>query len=431
MGLKSLTIDEPVVALDITEVSGSGDHDVEMQDMELPSVWEDEQFAELVNASAAVESLLYNIACEGIDASDARKIEQFVPGFYAKNGGGRTFTNYKSIEGLYPANESLVEKSKEIAKNIWDWFVGKINSFLDYFKRSRENKVVVDKKVSELNAFLSTASIGESYRVFDYAGMDADTATSKFLTLFSLRSEMIEKIRPQVTAEVQKIIDASANARSTFGANLTNIRVAYADMNVSARDYGDLVIQLREIATKLKVVSASVAAGQGNPNEGIQKVSQWLDVVFDETLPKITRFKEEEPRLGGKKITLFEAHKNVTAINGGIMTQVRANSEELDDLAELVKGFLSFKHSDNMSQEHLAFLREYTRQGTRLARAITQVISVEHAMRASVATVMGELRRANTQVTRVMTWMHSAVETEGEKASVVKAARVSGIRLSV
>lgn len=380
MTLKQLLIEEePAQEISYVPLSSEEKAEKEEVDPELPGDFTQQDDLDVLQDSAtALEGISVRIACEGMDLSTARELEQLSPGFMRSAGGHAVFTHRPSLEGLTDAAKTVKTKLAEIMRKLREFIVKLYTSFRDWLK-AKLSKTDTAQLTQELNEFTANRNnrnaiqyISDLPDTEDEAAaeiarfMDGDTAafaTSLTDQLRSLRKrvEALEKALKENPTHY-RLAKGGISVKSLFydatSSNLPiNLKHALevADRAMKSRTGAEFIEQVRIVedltAQLSKFENEAVVVREASADYG-----DFQEVPFEKLFDNIREVCDDMARVDTQKM-IKEAMASLDHI-------VRISEEtKMDDVLEMVPEDIPENERPRYAQKIIALYRVLAKAG--------------------------------------------------------------------
>lgn len=221
MSLKVLMLEEEP-ELEISYVPQAGS-DEPVADPEMPEEYiVQAEMQDIDNALVALESILPQIACEGMDASTARKIDLVSPGFLLRNGGIRAFTSTPSLEGLAEGAAAVQKGLAEMVQRVRKFVADMYRRFKEWLT-ARFSSPESQEIKKELEAFLAERRNLEAIKYLAELPEDIEEAAAEVARFMDGETK---EFASNLANQFQSLMKRVENLEEAMRANPTHFRLA-------------------------------------------------------------------------------------------------------------------------------------------------------------------------------------------------------------
>lgn len=221
MSLKVLMLEEePELEISYVPLAGS---DEPAADPEMPEEYiVQAEMQDFDNALAALESILPQIACEGMDVSTARKIDLVSPGFLLRNGGIRAFTSTPSLEGLAEGAAAVQKGLAEMVQRVRKFVADMYRRFKEWLT-TRFSSPESQEIKKELETFLAERRNLEAIKYLAELPEDIEEAAAEVARFMDGETK---EFASNLANQFQSLMKRVENLEEAMRANPTHFRLA-------------------------------------------------------------------------------------------------------------------------------------------------------------------------------------------------------------
>lgn len=425
MSLKILEIDDKELPIDVLDVEIPELN--EMEDMELPDGFESEELKDHTEAISNLTSISLNLAMEGIDQATARSLDTYIPGFYQRSGGGRTFTGQRSIEGLNVAMEAIAGEQKSAIARFMEWLKARVTSIVDWLQGLVARFKKRDEDMNAVNDFLAQQRNDRAFDLLEQKNLSAEEAAKKLLATLGITGDNLDEIRAGLTQHMERVkknVDQLRNPENktyvydlVLTDSIINSHGAISDIREKLDNIMDHCVE----AVKAMAVGETMSNGQMEQLEGLVKSFNQHNAVF------LSIAENARPSVRPESLTLSGIKRNV-----GNVSQMFGSSsathivESLQRVKELHKLMLSrdekayeFKTSENISAKPVA----------EALTALAKVVATINQINSAATTISGRLVQAMNSFINGLMYVHGQA-ADDQKEAVTKFCRVNSINVA-
>lgn len=423
MSLKVLEIDDHELPIDVLDVEIPEIN--EMEEMELPDGFRGEEIKDQVETIQNLTSISLNLALEGIDQSTARDLDNYIPGFYQKHGGGRTFTSYRSIEGLSPALEAVEDEKKSTIARFVEWLKARLESAIDWIKGLVAKYQERNNSMKSINDFLANNRKEQIYDLLNFGTKTPEEAATEFVAKLGIGGEDLEVIKAGVAERFTKVAQEVERLRTSDINKNAYSAVLSGFANVSPIHISDL---RKDLFTILKVCQESLNSINSGVAMNQQQLSELTSMIesFKSTHAMSLSALDGVIEIKTSQLSICDIKNNLDRVNKTFNADTTNDSTNaLQVLMELMKKIDQAKNQSNAP----AGTAEAIKPVAETVSLLVKFISMLNHISASSSVIGIRLMRAVASYSAAVNYVYEAAP-EDSKKKVESFANMNGITLS-
>lgn len=425
MSLKVLEIDDHELPIDVLDVEIPEIN--EMEEMELPDGFRGEEIKDQVETIQNLTSISLNLALEGIDQSTARDLDNYIPGFYQKHGGGRTFTPYRSIEGLSPALEAIEDEKKSTIARFVEWLKARTAAVLDWLKNLVDKFKKREQDMSAINEFLAEQRNVRAFDLLEQRNLSSEEASAKLLATIGIGGDNLEEIRAGLIEHldrVKKNVDSVRNPENktseVYDLVLTN------KINISPAAITELYSKLDSILSHCNKAMETMAVGDTMSNSQMRELEEMVSGFKESNAIFLSDMSSSKADISANNLALSIVKRNVDSV------QKTFGQGSAARLTDSVKQVMQLQNNMVWRDEKAS---EFNTSGNVSAKpvadalsALMMVTSRINQINSATGVISSRLAQAMKSYISALMYIHGKVSDE-DKQKVTKFCLANGVNI--